>query len=71
MKAAHAFDAATCAGPLDASLSAAPGAITLVCEGNATTSGALVLLDPTTLEPKSRVQLSGFSGRAAFVGPTK
>jgi DNA-binding beta-propeller fold protein YncE len=71
MKAAHAFDAATCAGPLDASLSAASGSITLVCEGNASTPGALVLLDPATLDVKSRVQLSGFSGRPAFVGAAK
>jgi DNA-binding beta-propeller fold protein YncE len=71
MKAAHAFDASICAGPLDASLSAASGAITLVCEGNTTTTGALVLLDPTTLDVKGRVQLEGFSGRPAFVGPIK
>jgi DNA-binding beta-propeller fold protein YncE len=68
---AHAFDTATCAGPLDASLSAESGSITLVCEGNATTPGALVLLDPTTLAVKSRVQLSGFSSRPAFVGAAK
>jgi DNA-binding beta-propeller fold protein YncE len=68
---AHAFEPATCIAPLDASLSPTEDSLTLVCEGNATTPGAMVVLDPKTLDVRARLPLQAFPGRPAYVGASQ
>lgn len=61
------FDAATCSAPIEAIVGSDPNTVYVVCEGTTTEPGALLAVDATTLEPKSRVGVGLFPGRP-FVG---
>jgi DNA-binding beta-propeller fold protein YncE len=63
--AKRVFDATECVAPLE--VARASDAIVLVCEGNATSPGAMLVLDATTLATRSRAPLGPFPGRP-FVG---
>jgi DNA-binding beta-propeller fold protein YncE len=61
------FDAATCAQPLEAVVAADPAVVFVVCEGNAGVPGAIVTLDASSLEVRTRTEVGMSPGRS-FLG---
>ena len=62
--ARRVFEADTCIAPVEAVMGES---LFVVCEGDGKRAGAVVRLDPTTLETKGRVEVGLFPGRP-FVG---
>ncbi len=61
------FDAATCAQPLEAIVTADPAVVFVVCEGRASVPGAVLTVDTSTLEVRARSAVGMSPGRS-FVG---
>jgi DNA-binding beta-propeller fold protein YncE len=57
------FDAGTCTAPIEAIAGGDASTVYVVCEGTATTPGALVTLDATSLDVRARVEVGTFPGR--------
>jgi DNA-binding beta-propeller fold protein YncE len=57
------FDPATCVAPIEVAFGSDPSVFHVVCEGTATTNGALVTLDAATLDVRLRVDVGAFPGR--------